>query len=76
MYEMRRTKSGRSRTSGHAAPAVVESDGVLDSDCRSAVTVESCNSQNWALMRYGGTDPKKTPRNLNLASKSGVQGRG
>jgi hypothetical protein len=34
MYEMRRTKSGRSRTSGHAAPAVVESDGLLDSDCR------------------------------------------
>ena len=26
VYEMRRTKSGRSRTSGHAAPAVVESD--------------------------------------------------
>jgi hypothetical protein len=33
MYEMRRTQSGRSRTSGHAAPAVVESDGLLDSDC-------------------------------------------
>ena len=59
--EMRRTKSGHSRISGHAAPAaVVESDGVLDSDCRRVtVTVESCNSQNWAF-GYGGTDSAKS----------------
>ena len=71
--EMRRTKSGRSRTSGHAAPAVVESDGVLDSDCRRVtVTVESCNSPNWAF-GDGGTDPAKSDV-PNSQDQSGRQG--
>jgi hypothetical protein len=59
MYEMRRTKSGRSRTSGHAAPAVVESDGVLDSDCR---RVPSQSSRATRKTGHSGTaaDPAKS----------------
>jgi hypothetical protein len=59
MYEMRRTKSGRSRTSGHAAPAVVESDGVLDSDCR-RVTSQSSRATRKTGHSDGGTDSAKS----------------
>jgi hypothetical protein len=75
MYVMRRTKSRHSRTSGHARPAaVVESDGVLDSDCRRVtVTVEACNSQNWAFGYVRRTDPAKSDV-PNSQGQSGMHG--